>query len=132
MNGTFAETTAAHHERGGKTLVEWFILTAGGVLAVTGVAKIWTGLGDSKFLAVVDPIIGVKFGPLMLAVGMAEIAVGLVCCLSKRQTLALGLVAWLATNFLVYRLGLWWMDWHRPCNCLGNHRRASHLAAGGG
>jgi hypothetical protein len=128
MNGPFAMTTAAHHERGGKTLAEWFILTAGGVLAVTGAAKIWTGLGDSKFLAVVDPIIGVKFGPLMLAVGMAEIAVALVCFLSKRQGLALGLVAWLATNFLVYRVGLGWMDWHRPCNCLGNLTDALHIS----
>lgn len=128
MNDTFAETAAAHYERRGKTLVKWFILTAGGVLAVTGAAKIWSGLGDSKFLSVVDPIIGIKFGPLILAVGMAEIAAALVCFLSKRQTLALGLVAWLATNFLVYRLGLWWMDWHRPCNCLGNLTDALHIS----
>ena len=56
MNGTFAMTIAAHHERGSKTIAEWFILTAGAILALTGMAKIWTGLGDSKFLAVVDPI----------------------------------------------------------------------------
>ncbi len=105
-----------------------FVLTAGGVLALTGVAKIWTGLGDSKFLAVLDPILGIKFGPLMLAVGVAEIAVALVCFLSKSRALALGLVAWLATNFLVYRLGLWWMDWHRPCNCLGNLTDALHIS----
>jgi hypothetical protein len=109
-------------------LLKAFVLGAGTTLAVTGIAKVVSGMGDSKFLAVVDPIIGVKFGPLMLAVGMAEIAVALVCFLSKRQTLALGLVAWLATNFLVYRLGLWWMDWHRPCNCLGNLTDALHIS----
>jgi len=26
----------------------------------------------------------------------------------------------LATNFVVYRVGLWWIGWHRPCGCLGN------------
>ena len=128
MNSTLAETTAGQHEWGGRTLTEWFVLTAGVILAVTGLAKVWSGLGDSRFLAVVDPILGIKFGPLMLAVGMAEIAVALVCVLSKRQTLALGLVAWVTTNFLVYRLGLWWMGWHRPCNCLANLTDALHIS----
>lgn len=104
-----------------------FNFSAAGILVFTGIAKIWSGLGNSKFLAVVDPIIGIKFGQLMLAVGAAEIVVALVCFFSKRQTLALGLVAWMSTNFVVYRLGLWWMDWHRPCSCLGNLTDALHL-----
>jgi hypothetical protein len=86
------------------------------------------GFGNSKFLAVVDPIISIKFGHLMLLVGLAEISIAMVCFFSKRQTLALGLVAWMSTNFVVYRLGLWWMDWHRPCNCLGNLTDALHLS----
>lgn len=94
--------------------------SAGAILAITGLAKVWSGLGNSKFLAVIDPIIGIKFATLMLVVGVAEIAVALVCFFSKRQTLALGLVAWMSTNFVVYRLGLWWMDWKKPCSCLGN------------
>jgi len=36
-------------------------------------------LGNSKFLAVIDPIIGIKFGFLMLVVGVAEIVIALVC-----------------------------------------------------
>ena len=24
------------------------------------------------------------------------------------------------TNFLIYRLGLWSIGWHRPCGCLGS------------
>lgn len=128
MNSTFTETTAYHSEWKTKPLGQWFILTAGGVLAVTGAAKIWTGLGDAKFLAVVDPILGLKLGQLLLAVGLAEIAVALVWCFRRRRTLALGLVAWLATNFLFYRVGLWWMDWKRPCNCLGNLTDALHVS----
>ncbi len=103
-------------------------LGAGAILAITGIAKVWSGLGNSKFLAVVDPIVGITFGHMMLAVGLAEIVIALVCFSSKRQTLALGLVAWMSTNFVVYRLGLWWMDWHRPCNCLGNLTDALHLS----
>lgn len=105
-----------------------FVLSAGAILTVAGVAKVWSSLGSAKFLAVADPIIGIKFGQLMLFVGLAEIAIALVCFFSKRQTLALGLVAWLSTNFVVYRLGMWWMNWHRPCGCLGNLADAVHLS----
>ena len=98
------------------------------ILIITGLAKLWTGLGDSKFLAVADPIVEISFKHLMLAVGIAEIAIALVCFFSKRQTLALALVAWLSTNFVVYRLGLWWVGWKKPCNCLGNLTDALHIS----
>ena len=117
-------------KRGGMArgkLLQWFSVSAGVILAITGIAKVWSGLGNSKLLAVADPIIGVHFGNLMLAVGFAEIVIAFVCFFGKRQTLALGLVAWLSTNFLFYRIGLWWMDWHRPCSCLGNLTDALHL-----
>lgn len=115
-------------ERTKSLFLRRFILSAGAILAITGIAKVWSGLGNSKFLAVVDPIIGIEFGQLMLAVGAAEIVIALVCLFSKRQTLALALVAWISTSFVVYRLGLWWMGWHRPCNCLGNLTDALHIS----
>jgi hypothetical protein len=105
-----------------------YVLSAGAILILTGAAKVWSGLGNSKLLAVIDPIVGIKFGQLMLMVGLAEVAIALVCFFSKRKTLALGLVAWLSTNFVVYRLGLWWMHWHRPCGCLGNLTDALHIS----
>ena len=107
---------------------QWFVLSAGAILFITGVAKVWSGLGNSKFLAVIDPIFGIKFGQLMLVVGAAEIVIAAICFFSKRQTLALGLVAWMSTNFVVYRLGLRWIDWHRPCSCLGNLTDALHIS----
>src|SRR5437899_2786769 len=109
-------------------IAKLFILMAGAILAVTGAAKVWSPLGGAKLLAVRDPIIGIQFGHLMLTVGLGEIAVALVCFFSKRQTLPLGLVAWISTNFVVYRLGLWWMGWHRPCSCLGNLTDALHIS----
>ncbi|HEX5221421.1 MAG TPA: MauE/DoxX family redox-associated membrane protein [Verrucomicrobiae bacterium] len=121
-------------ERGGNgdgesfPLARWFRISAGAILIATGIAKIWSGLGSSKFLILVDPIVGVKFGQLMLMVGLAEIVIALLCFFSKRQTLALGLVAWISTNFVVYRLGLWWMGWKKPCSCLGNLTDALHIS----
>ena len=115
-------------ERTRNPFLRFFVLSVGAVLAITGIAKVSSGLGTSKFLAVLDPIFGITFGKLMLVVGVAEIVIAMVCFFSKRQTLALGLVAWMSTNFVVYRLGLWWMDWHRPCNCLGNLTDALHIS----
>jgi hypothetical protein len=97
-------------------------------LAITGVAKVWSGLGSSEVLAVLDPILGIKFGRLMLAVGVVEIIIALVCFFNKRQMLVLGMVAWISTMFLLYRLGLVWMGWHRPCSCLGNLTDALHIS----
>lgn len=110
------------------SLYRFFVLSSGAVLSITGIAKVWSGMGNSKFLAVIDPIIGIKFGFLMLAVGAAEIVIAAICFFSKRQTLALASVAWMSTNFVIYRLGLWWMDWHRPCGCLGNLTDALHIS----
>lgn len=120
--------TTNNNEKRDYSIPQFFSTSAGVVLALTGIAKVWSGLGNSKFLAVVDPVIGIKFESLILAVGVTELVIALVCFFSKRQTLALVLVAWISTNFAVYRLGLWWMDWHRPCSCLGNLTDALHIS----
>lgn len=97
-------------------------------MAVTGVAKVWTALGDVKLLAVADPIVGISFKHLILSVGVMEVAVALACLFSKRETLALGLIAWISTSFAVYRFGLWWVDWKSPCGCLGNLTDALNIS----
>ncbi|MBE0541110.1 MAG: hypothetical protein IH623_06975 [Verrucomicrobia bacterium] len=129
MNGETSSqpvTFAADIESG--SALKWFVSSAGVILGLTGVAKVWSAFGDVKLLTVVDPIVGLEFKHLMLGVGMVEIAIALVCFFGKRQTLAIGLVAWLATNFLVYRLGLWWLDWKKPCGCLGNITGVLHIS----
>lgn len=113
--------------KGVGVLPKGFILSAGAVLATTGIAKVWSALGNSKLLAEADPIFGVRFGQLLLGVGVVEIAVAGVCFFSKRQTLATILIAWLATIMLVYRMGVWWLDWKRPCDCLGSLTDALHI-----
>ena len=106
---------------------KWIQFSAGTILAFTGIAKVWMGFGSSHILHNSDPIFGLYFGHLMLVVGILELAVAGVCLFNKSHTLAPVLVACLATNILVYRLGLWWMGWHRPCPCLGNLTDALHI-----
>jgi len=101
-------------------LPAWFISSAVAILAVTGLAKLWSSFGNTKLLALADPITGISFGHLLLAVGVLELVIASICLFAKSQTLKVGLIAWLATNFVVYRLGLWWIGWHKPCSCLGS------------
>jgi hypothetical protein len=113
-----------------KKITYFFIGTAAVVLGLTALAKIFSALGHARLLAVQDPILSVGFGNLMVLVGLAELAVAFLCCsrwLSPQVKLAL--VAWLATNFLVYRIGLWWVGWKRPCSCLGTLTDALHIPA---
>jgi len=97
-----------------------FAISAGMILGLTGLAKLWTSFGDVKLLMVADPITGLSFRYMMLLAAVAELAIAAVCLVTKANRLATVLVAWMATNFLVYRLGLWWIGWKKPCGCLGN------------
>jgi hypothetical protein len=96
-----------------------FLPIAGGLLLITGAAKLWSAFGSAKLLAIADPIVGIQFRYLLLAVGAAEAAVAFVCLFTHKTHLATLLVAWLSTGFLLYRLGLWWIKWESPCACLG-------------
>jgi hypothetical protein len=107
----------------------WFLVPAGTVLLATGLAKLGSALGTARALGMTDPIIGVSFRKLILAVGAAELVIALLCVstlVSRRSRLAL--IAWLSTSFLVYRLGLWSIGWHHPCGCMGNLAGVLHLS----
>jgi hypothetical protein len=100
--------------------VKSYIFSAAAILTITGAAKVWTTFSHEKFLAVTDPVTGMPFGRLMLAVGICELVFAGFCTFSKAWRLSLALIAWLATSFLIYRAGFGWMGWHRPCSCMGN------------
>jgi hypothetical protein len=105
-----------------------FIISAGVVLSITGIAKIWSSLGQGRILVVPDPLTGIELGHLLFLVGAAEIVLALGCFNCKRQLLSVAAIAWLATSVVAYRLGLLWMGWHRPCSCLGNLTDAIHVS----
>ena len=71
----------------------------------------------------------IEFHDLLRVVGGLELVVALVCFFSKRVYLQAGLVAWLTTNFVMYRLGLLWVGYHKPCPCLGNLTDMLHISS---
>lgn len=119
---------AAAESRSVRLVTCWFIGSAVVILVVTGLAKLWSVSVPGKMLLVADPITGLAFGRLLLLAGLAELAIAGVCVAGRSPGLKLLLIAWLATNFVVYRLGLWWMGWKKPCGCLGNLTDALHLS----
>jgi hypothetical protein len=119
----------------GKT-VQWFtrriesgfLKSAGVVLAVTGLAKAFSAIGSARALDTPDPIVGLSFRQLLLSVGLIELLIAFFCLFTARRHFSLRAVAWISTNFLVYRLALWSIGWHRPCGCMGNLTDMLHVS----
>jgi hypothetical protein len=118
--GKFPHGWGSSPIRSAAKLRNWFIFSAGVTLAVTGVAKVFSASSNAGILGVQDPIFGVSFRHLMLLVGLAELVIAVICLHTNKQRLSLGLVAWIAASILLYRIGLWAMDWKGPCGCLGS------------
>lgn len=106
----------------------WFVASAGGVLVVTGLAKAFSAIGPARALDTPDPVIGIPFRQLLLLVGLVELFIAFFCLFTDKRRLSLLAVAWISTNFLVYRLGLWFIGWHHPCACMGSLADMLHLS----
>ena len=107
---------------------KWFNFSAGVILLITGTAKILNALGHAPILQRVDPIFPIQFNHLMLLAGFLELLVACICFINKFRILGHIVTAWLATSFLIYRVGLWAVGWHKPCSCLGNLTDALHIS----
>ncbi|HEY2330223.1 MAG TPA: hypothetical protein VGI63_10475 [Verrucomicrobiae bacterium] len=97
------------------------------ILLLTAAAKLVSSFGHGTILQTRDPLTGLQFQDLFRIVAGIEIAIALVCFFSKRIWIPAGLVAWLATSFLIYRIGLVLVGYHRPCSCMGNLTDALHI-----
>jgi len=58
MNGT---TDGDDDSAANDPLMKWFVISAGLILGLTGLAKLWSAFGDVRLLAVGDPIVGIQF-----------------------------------------------------------------------
>jgi hypothetical protein len=101
-------------------LARIFLVSSGLLLTVTAIAKLVSASGSARILQYPDPVLSIPYRDVFWIVGVVELGIALVCFMDKRVRLQAGLVAWLATNFVVYRLGLLWVGYHGWCHCLGN------------
>jgi hypothetical protein len=104
-----------------------YFYTAGILLLCTGTAKLISAGGNARILLLPDPVLNILFQQVFWFVGVIEIIIAVICLFGKRIGLQAGLVAWLATIFVFYRIGLIWVGYHKPCSCLGNLTDALHI-----
>ena len=101
-------------------LLRYFLISAGMLLILTGLAKIISSFGKARILGLLDPVLNIEFRHVFLFVGLLELVLGLFCIFSKRVRLQSMLVAYFAGCVLLYRLGLLVVGYRKFCSCLGN------------
>lgn len=111
-----------------RKLLRSFIVSAGILLLATGLMKLVTSIGQAPLLTKPDPIFGITFRRLFWFVGAFEMGVALSCFINNRPIFQASLVAWLSSGFGVYRLGLLWIGYRKPCPCMGNFTDTLHIA----
>mgnify|MGYP000097264787 CR=1 FL=1 len=106
---------------------QWFVISAGVILAAVGGAKWWSATGEARVLKEAAPLLGIAWRDAMILVGGLEIALSLFCLISYRRRSAMLLVQWISLNFVLYQAGLWWIGWE-TCECLGQITSALRLS----
>ena len=109
-------------------VLEAFTFSAAVLLICTAFAKLLSATGNAKVLQSQDPVFSIPFRTLFWVVGGIELIVAFACLLKARLLLQLGLIGWLATNFVIYRLGLSLLGYRKPCPCLGSLTDELHLS----
>ncbi|MGH7939634.1 MAG: hypothetical protein ACREFR_00995 [Limisphaerales bacterium] len=104
-----------------------FVRSAGVLLIITAVAKLISAFGRQAILDTSDPIFGIHFRWLMFVIAILELVVAAASFVSQKLKLSVCIIAWLATNFLLYRFGLWLTNWRRPCPCMGSLYDVLHI-----
>ena len=109
-------------------IIRRYIYSAGALILITAIAKLISAGGSARLLTYGDPVLGIPYRDLFLVVGTIEAGVGFFCLFAEnRFVLKACLTAWLATNFLIYRLDLNWIGSPQPCPCLGSLTGALHI-----
>ncbi len=96
-----------------------FYGSAAVILIFTAAAKLLSATGAARALALKDPLLTLTHREVLVLTGVIELLLAGYLFFGKKPLLKTSLVAWLATNFLIYRVGLVWMGVHKPCGCLG-------------
>lgn len=104
-----------------------FLYSTGTILILTAIAKLISSFGHGTILQTLDPVTGLQFQSLFRIVGIIEAIIAVICFFNKQNWFKMAAVAWLSTSFLVYRICLVVLGYHRPCGCMGDLTDAIHI-----
>ena len=96
-----------------------FILSCCVILTLTGLAKLYSATGSDEILDQPDPLLRISNSTVLLAVGAFELGVTAYLLMSESGIGRCICIFWLALNFILYRVGTFWLDPGKPCPCLG-------------
>ncbi len=103
-----------------KKVVLIALRSVGLLLFVTAVVKLISVTQETGFLEAQAPLLSfLSNRQLLFVAALLELSVVGYRFFGRDLARSAGLTAWLATVFLVYRVGLWWMSYEGPCSCLG-------------
>jgi hypothetical protein len=107
-----------------------FIYSAGGILLAAVLERFFVAAGHAQFLSLPEPVLGIPLRYAALLVGGFELVVAMICLFGRRSGLQLGWLAWLATNCVVYRIGLLTMHCSPQATCIGSLTDPLHFSHG--
>ena len=111
-------------------LTELFIYSAGGLLLAAALIRFIVAVSDAQVMAIPEPLLGIPLRYAVLLIGGIESFVALVCLFGKRVGFQLGLLAWLAINYSIYRIWLFWIHGNLQATCIGSLMDPLHLSRG--
>jgi hypothetical protein len=110
--------------------IKFFIQSAGGLLLAAALIRFFIAAGSAPVLSISEPIFGLSLRYAVLLVGVLELLVALICLFGRRPGVQLGWLAWAATNYLGYWIGLFMMQCQPHTSCIGNLTDPLRLAHG--
>ena len=113
-----------------KPVFRAFIYSAGGILLAAALMRFLIAAGTAQALTLPEPMLGIPLRYAVLIVGGLELTVALICLFGKQVGLQIGWLAWLATDFVVYRIGLFMLHCHPQATCIGSLTDPLHLSRG--
>jgi hypothetical protein len=88
------------------------------MLILTAAAKFVSSAGSAPILDHDAPLFMLPYRYVFFGVGLIEVIVAGICVFTKNMRVQCGLLGWLATQFVAYRIGSRWLGVHY-CGCLG-------------
>jgi len=110
--------------------IKLYIGSAGAILLAAALERFIVATGHVQALALPEPMLGIPLRYAVLAVAILELIGALICLFGRQISLQLGWVAWLATNYVVYYIGLLSMHGHPQATCIGSLTDPLYLARG--
>ena len=110
--------------------IKLFIYSAGAILLAAALERLLVAAGHSAILALPDPMLGIELCLSVLLVGGIELIVALICLFGRQTGLQLGCLAWLTTNYAIYRMALPILGLHHQASCIGRLTDPLELTGG--